>query len=107
MANSDNTIDKRPSAVYSLLHSRRDHRAVVLLHAFCAINGLRCLFYLDEKIPKTGQRSARQRLLEDISDGKFVGVITWMQSPELEQFCEENSTKFLEVDIFGLESCQF
>lgn len=99
--NTDNTIDERPrTAVYSLLHSRRDHRAVILLHAFCAINGLRCLFYLDDKLPKEGQPSAWQRLLDDVSQGKFIGVITWLQSPEMEQFCQEHSTKFVEVDIF-------
>lgn len=101
MSNSSNMVDRRPrTAVYSLLHSRKDHRAVELLRAFCAIHGLRCVFYLDKKIPKEGQPSAWQLLLEDVSDGRFEGVITWLQLERMEQFCEEHSTKYLEVDIF-------
>ena len=94
-------IDERPkTAVYSTTGSQRDRRAVELLRAFCALYSLRCVFYLDRKMPQEGQSNAWSRLLQDISEGKFDGVITWMQSPEMEQFCAEHGTKYLELDPF-------
>lgn len=95
-------IDKRSkTAVYSTLHSKRDNRAVVLLHAFCAINGLRCVFYLDKRISKECQPSAWQLLLEDIAKGSFDVVITWLEVPGMKEFCQEHNTYFERVDPFA------
>ena len=94
-------LDNRPrAAVYSTLHSQRAQRAIVLLHAFCAVNGLRCVFYLDKRKPKEGQPSGWQCLLDDISQGKFDMVITWLEAPGMAQFCEEYHTHFEQVDPF-------
>lgn len=94
-------IDKRPKvAVYSTISNQRSRRAVELLHLFCAFNGLHGMFYLDKKAPKEGQPSAWQRLLNDINEGKFDAVITWLEAPGMQEYCESNNTKFVEVDPF-------
>jgi hypothetical protein len=65
------------------------------------LHDLHCVFYLDKGIPKPDKSSAWQRLLDDVRAGKFDGVITWMQAPDMQQFCDSYNTKFAELDIFG------
>ena len=94
-------IQERPkAAVYSTLHSQRDKRAVELLQIFCAISGLRCVFYLDKSIPKIGQPPGRQQLLEDIAKGLYDIVITWLEEPGMKGYCEQYKTAFEIVDPF-------
>lgn len=94
-------LDKRPkAAVYSTLHSQRDTRAVMLLHTFCVLNGLRCIFYVDKKLPKEGLPSAWQRLLDDIAKGTYDVVITWLEAPGMADYCKQYDTQFEQVDPF-------
>jgi len=65
------------------------------------LNDLHCVFYLDKKIPKPDELSAWQRLLDDVSTGKFDAVMTWLSVPDMQQFCEGYNTRFVELDIFG------
>lgn len=91
---------KPKTAVYSTLHNKRDKRAVELLRIFCLFNDLHCVFYLDKKIPKPDEASAWKQLLDDVTNGKFETVMTWLSAPDMQRFCEGYNTKFVELDIF-------
>ena len=94
-------IDERPkTAVYSTCHSKRDKRAIELLHAFCAVNGLRCVFYLDKRMPKGNQPSSWRWLMEDVMDGKFDLVISCLEAPGMEELCARHGAKFEQLDVF-------
>ena len=94
-------IDKRPlAAVYSFYRSKRDRRAVELLYAFCAVSGLRPIFYLDRKVTREGQPPAWQHLIADVEAGKYTVVITWLEAPGMAAWCEERGVRYEQVDPF-------
>ena len=94
-------IDTRVrAAVYSTCRNKKDSRAVELLHAFCAVNSLRCSFYLDKVISKDGSSAVWLKLLDDVSQGKFDVVLTWLDLPEMAKWCALHNTRFEQVDIF-------
>jgi hypothetical protein len=97
------TIDKRPLvAVYSTCNTKRDKRAIELLRAFCVISELRCTFFLDKKMPKAEHPPAWGKLCEEISQGRYQVVLTWMDldAALMEQWCAQFGATFQKVDIF-------
>ena len=102
MLNRQNPIDTRPLVgVYSTCGSKRDRRAVELLSMFCLINGLHCIFYLDKKVAQDEHPPAWDRLCQDIAEGKFQAGLTWLDTPDMEQWCAERGVKWVQVDVFG------
>jgi len=96
----DAIVERPKTAVYSTCHSKRDKRAIELLHAFCAVNGLRCVFYLDKRMPKGNQPSSWRWLMEDVMDGKFDLVISCLEAPGMEELCARHGAKFEQLDVF-------
>ena len=97
------SIDKRPKvAIYSTCGSKRDRRAVELLGAFCAINNLHGVFFLDKRIGKTEHPPAWDKLCGEVSKGKFQAVLTWvdLDVEEMDRWCGQFGATFQKVDIF-------
>jgi len=96
-------IDKRPrAAVYSWYRTKRERRGVELLHAFCAINGLKPRFYLDKSVPAEGQPLGWRRLCEDVEAGKYDVVITSseVEAPGMDKWCEARGVRYEQVNPF-------
>ena len=96
-------IDKRPKvAIYSTCGSKRDMRAIELFRAFCTINNLDGVFFLDKRIGKTEHPPAWGKLCEEVSKGKFQVVLTWMDLDvaQMQRWCMQFGATFQKVEIF-------
>jgi len=96
-------MDKRTvAAIYGTNASKRDRQAIELFRAFCLVNNLRGVLFLDKRIDNSEHPPAWDRLCDELSKGKFQIVMTWLDLdvPAMERWCVQYGVKFEHIDIF-------
>lgn len=96
------TKDTRPkAAVYCIVTSKRDNRAAQLLHAFCAVSGLRPTFYIDKRVPPSGQPPGWTQMCNDVASGQYDVVMVWQPVDGMDKWCDAQGVRYVEIEPFA------